>query len=203
MSGTKRGSGPARAVQVSKRLSLVLRHRPDTIGITLDGAGWVEVTDLLAALARHGLPLSREELAHVVATSDKQRFAFDATGRRIRASQGHSMPVDLGYAPAAPPAVLFHGTPSRYVAAILAEGLRRGSRHHVHLSADVANARRVGQRRGPATVLAVDAAGLAASGAPFFQSANGVWLVDAVPPQYLAVLGSVPPSHGVPRSLPG
>lgn len=199
MSGRKRGGGPARAVQVSKRLSLVLRHRPDSIGIMLDEAGWVDVTDLLAALARHGPPLSREELEHVVATSDKQRFAFDATGRRIRASQGHSVPVDLGYAPAAPPAVLFHGTPSRNVAGIMAEGLRRGSRHHVHLSADVPTARRVGQRRGPTTVLTVDAAGLAAAGAPFFRSANGVWLVEAVPPQYLAVLPAADRARRLPR----
>ncbi|HKG49123.1 MAG TPA: RNA 2'-phosphotransferase [Actinomycetales bacterium] len=183
-----RGNRPGRAVQVSKRLSLVLRHRPDSIGITLDEAGWVDVEELLTALGRHGLPLSREELELVVATSDKQRFAFDETGRRIRANQGHSVPVELGYAPATPPAVLYHGTPSRSVPSILQEGLRRGARHHVHLSPDVETARRVGQRRGPSTVLTVDASGLAREGATFYLSANGVWLVDAVPPERLAVL---------------
>jgi putative RNA 2'-phosphotransferase len=176
-----------RAVRISKRLALVLRHRPESIGITLDEAGWVDVRDLLDALARHGLQLSRDELEQVVETSDKQRFAFDETRRRIRASQGHSVPVELGYASAVPPEVLYHGTPVRNVAAILAEGLRRGARHHVHLSADVATARRVGQRRGHSVVLTVDAAGLAAAGSTFYRSANGVWLVDAVPPEYLSV----------------
>jgi putative RNA 2'-phosphotransferase len=193
MSGGRGRDGRGRAVSgvnVSKRIALVLRHRPDSIGITLDEAGWVDVSDLLAALSRHGLQLSREDLEHVVQTSDKQRFALDPAGRRIRASQGHSVPVDLGYAPAPPPAVLYHGTPLRNVAAIEAEGLRRGSRHHVHLSSDVATAGRVGQRRGPSTVFTVDAAGLAAAGAVFYLSANDVWLVDAVPPEYLSTTPS-------------
>jgi putative RNA 2'-phosphotransferase len=192
----------ARAVRISKRLALVLRHRPESIGITLDEAGWVGVADLLAALSRHGLQLSRNELEQVVATSDKQRFAFDETRQRIRASQGHSLPVDLGYAPAVPPAVLYHGTPVRNVAAILAEGLRRGSRHHVHLSADVATARRVGQRRGQSAVLTVDASGLAAAGSPFYRSANGVWLVAAVPPDYLAALDADAPPSSTERTTP-
>jgi putative RNA 2'-phosphotransferase len=186
---------PARAVRISKRLALVLRHHPESIEIALDEAGWVDVPDLLAALARHGLALSREELDDVVATSDKQRFAFDASGRRIRANQGHSVPVDLGYAPAVPPTVLYHGTPLRNLPAIRAHGLRRGARHHVHLSADVATAWRVGRRRGPSAVLTVDAAGLAAAGSTFYRSTNGVWLVDAVPPEYLSVLdGDAVPS---------
>jgi putative RNA 2'-phosphotransferase len=195
-------SRPVRAVRISKRLALVLRHHPESIGITLDEAGWVDVQDLLAALSRHGMQLSRGELEQVVATSDKQRFAFDETRRRIRASQGHSVPVDLGYAAAVPPTVLYHGTPLRNVAAILTEGLRRGSRHHVHLSADVATARRVGQRRGPSAVLAVDAAGLAATGSPFYRSANGVWLVEAVPPEYIDVLDADPPPSTTESATP-
>ena len=150
-------------VRVSKRLSFVLRHRPDSVGLTLDGAGWVAVDALLTALAAHGLPLTRAELEHVVATNDKRRFAFDETGTRIRASQGHSVAVDLGYRPERPPQVLFHGTPARNVTAILREGLRAGNRHAVHLSPDVATARRVGERRGRAVVLRVDAADLAAT----------------------------------------
>jgi putative RNA 2'-phosphotransferase len=174
-------------VRVSKRLSHVLRHRPDSVGLTLDDAGWADVGDLLAALAAHGLPLSRAELDRVVAANDKRRFAYDGTGTRIRASQGHSVPVDLGYAAEQPPAVLFHGTPVRNLPAILAEGLRPGRRHAVHLSPDEPTARAVGERRGRAAVLRVDAAGLAAAGAVFTRSANGVWLVDAVPPGYLDV----------------
>lgn len=176
-------------VRVSKRLSYVLRHRPESIRIELDAAGWVDVDVLLAALAAHGLRLGRADLEHVVAANDKRRFAFDATGTRIRASQGHSVAVDLGYEPMTPPDVLFHGTPARSVEAILREGLRAGNRHAVHLSPDVATARKVGERRGRAVVLRVHAGRLAAAGAPFTRSANGVWLVDAVPPQFLSVMG--------------
>ena len=176
-------------VRVSKRLSYVLRHRPDSVGLTLDGAGWADVDELLAALAAHGLPLTREELDRVVAGNDKRRFAFDDSGRRIRASQGHSVPVALGYAAEPPPAVLFHGTVDRVVPAVLAEGLHAGRRHAVHLSCDVATARAVGARRGRPVVLRVDAAGMAAEGAVFTRSTNGVWLTDTVPARHLAVAG--------------
>ena len=167
----------------SKLLSLVLRHRPELIGIRLDAGGWVEVDELLAALAAFGKPMSRAQLERVVATSDKQRFALE--GGRIRASQGHSVPVDLGLEPVEPPPLLFHGTPERNVAPILREGLRKGSRHHVHLSPDVPTALRVGARRGRPRVLEVDAAAMARDGHVFLRSANGVWLVDVVPPAYL------------------
>ena len=171
------------AVRISKRLSFVLRHRPDSVGLTLDDAGWADVEELLAALR-----LTRPQLEQVVAGNDKQRFAFDATGTRIRASQGHSVPVALGYESAVPQAELFHGTVERFLPAILAEGLRPGNRHAVHLSADVETARRVGSRRGRPVVLRVDAAAMAASGATFTRSANGVWLVAAVPAAHLTVL---------------
>jgi len=174
-------------VRVSKRLSYVLRHHPDSVGITLDPGGWVDVGELLTALRAHGLPLDRADLELVVASNDKQRFALDDAGKRIRASQGHSVPVELGYAPQAPPDVLFHGTPARNVAAILTEGLHAGGRHAVHLSPDVPTARRVGKRRGRPVVLRIDAAGMAADGIVFTRSANGVWLVEAVPPRYLGV----------------
>jgi putative RNA 2'-phosphotransferase len=172
-------------VRVSKRLSYVLRHRPESIGVALDAAGWVDVGTLLAALAATGLPLTRPELEQVVAADDKRRFAFDATGTRIRASQGHSVPVSLGYEATRPPDELFHGTVGRVVPAILREGLRPGNRHAVHLSPDVGTARAVGARRGRPVVLRVDAAGMAADGWSFSRSANGVWLVAAVPPSYL------------------
>ena len=174
-------------VRTSKRLSYVLRHRPVSIGITLDDAGWVDVDVLLAALAAHGPEVTRAELDHVVATNDKRRFAFDRTGTRIRASQGHSVAVELGYAPETPPPVLFHGTVEAALAGILAEGLRPGRRHAVHLSADVATARTVGARRGRPVVLRVDAAALADAGTVFTRSANGVWLVPAVPPGFLVL----------------
>jgi putative RNA 2'-phosphotransferase len=177
-------------VRVSKRLSFVLRHRPDSIGLSLDPAGWVDVDELLAALARSGLRLTRAELETVVAGNDKQRFAFDESGTRIRASQGHSVPVVLGYRTATPPDVLFHGTVQRFLPAILAEGLRPGNRHAVHLSPDVETATTVGGRRGRPVVLRVDAAAMAADGCLFAVSANGVWLTDAVPARYLRVAGA-------------
>jgi putative RNA 2'-phosphotransferase len=172
-------------VRVSKRLSFVLRHRPERVGLLLDDAGWVDVDALLAALARHGLPLTRAGLDQVVSTDDKQRFAFDASGTRIRASQGHTRPVDLGYRARQPPDRLFHGTVERFLPAILADGLRPGRRHAVHLSADVETALTVGGRRGRPVVLRVDAAAMSAAGHSFTRSANGVWLVAAVPPEYL------------------
>jgi putative RNA 2'-phosphotransferase len=168
-------------VRTSKRLSYVLRHAPGSVGLTLDEHGWVDVDDLLAALR-----LTRAELDDVVARNDKQRFALDGTGTRIRASQGHSVAVDLGYLPATPPAELFHGTADRFLASIRAEGLRPGNRHAVHLSPDTGTARRVGARRGRPVVLRVDAAAMARDGVAFTRSANGVWLVDAVPPRYLS-----------------
>jgi putative RNA 2'-phosphotransferase len=167
-------------VRVSKRLSYVLRHHPDSVGLTLDAHGWVDVEDLLAALH-----LTRAELDEVVAGNDKRRYALDATGTRIRASQGHSVPVDLGHAPAVPPDQLFHGTVERFLPAILAEGLRPGARHAVHLSADRGTAEQVGARRGRPVVLRVDAAAMAQDGVAFTRSDNGVWLVEAVPPRYL------------------
>ena len=174
-------------VRVSKRLSYVLRHQPGSIGVVLDSAGWTDVDTLLGALAAHGLPLTRAELDAVVATNDKRRFAFDASGTRIRASQGHSRRVDLGYAPQQPPQELFHGTVERFLPSILAEGLRPGRRHAVHLSADVPTARAVGERRGRAVVLRVASGSMAADGHAFTRAANGVWLVDAVPPRYLSI----------------
>ncbi|GAA2722640.1 RNA 2'-phosphotransferase [Cellulomonas aerilata] len=174
-------------VRTSKRLSRVLRHAPGSVGVTLDAAGWVGVPELLDGLATHGTPLSRAELDAVVTGGDKRRFELDVVGDRIRAYQGHSVVVSLSLEPATPPDVLFHGTPERNVRAILAGGLLRGSRHHVHLSHDVATAVRVGGRRGRPVVLRVDAGRMAADGHVFFLAGNGVWLTDVVPADYLAV----------------
>jgi len=173
-------------VRTSKFISLVLRHQPDLIGLTLDDAGWVYVDVLLDGMARHGHRITRADLERVVATSDKRRFALSEDGRRIRASQGHSVAVELGYEPATPPDRLYHGTGHRNVAAILRDGLKRMQRHHVHLSADPHTARTVGTRHGRPVVLIVDAARMSAEGHTFFRSANGVWLTQFVPPDYLS-----------------
>jgi putative RNA 2'-phosphotransferase len=163
-------------VRTSKRLSRHLRHAPGEIGLELGPGGWVRVDDLLAALRASWTRSSR---------SDKQRFAFDESGSSIRANQGHSVPVDLGLAEATPPDRLFHGTVGAALPAIRREGLRPMARHHVHLSPDLETAVRVGARRGRPVVLSVDAGRMAAAGHRFRVSANGVWLVDAVPPEYL------------------
>ncbi|MEU8247176.1 RNA 2'-phosphotransferase [Nonomuraea sp. NPDC048916] len=177
-----------RVVRVSKYLAKHLRHQPERIGITLDAHGWVEVDVLLEAAAAHGFPISRAELERAVADNDKRRYVME--GGRIRASQGHSVRVDLDLPVTEPPPVLFHGTVARNVDSIMAEGLRPMKRHHVHLSPDPETATRVGARRGAPVVLVVDAAAMHASGHLFRCSANGVWLVDHVPPAFLRVAES-------------
>ncbi|MDC0715459.1 RNA 2'-phosphotransferase [Nannocystis bainbridge] len=173
-------------VRLSKFLSLHLRHDPAGLGLELEAGGWVEVEALLAACAHKRRPMSRAQLEEIVRTSDKQRFAFDDTGTKIRANQGHTVAVDLQLVPAMPPPLLFHGTGEQTVAAILREGLLKMRRHHVHLSADAITAHKVGARHGRPAVLRVDAAGMVAAGFVFFRAENGVWLVEHVPPDYLA-----------------
>jgi putative RNA 2'-phosphotransferase len=174
-------------VRISKFMSRILRHAPEDLGLTLEPGGWVPVADLLAGAARVGFPITREQLDEVVADSDKQRFAFDETGERIRANQGHSTSVDLQLEPVVPPDRLYHGTARDTVTTILANGLKRMSRHHVHLSETTATARTVGGRHGSPVVLVVDAGAMHRAGMIFYRSANGVWLTDAVPPEYLRV----------------
>lgn len=172
--------------RISKYLSRHLRHAPQRLGLTLAPGGWVDVDQLVAACARDGLMLWRSTLEEVVRTNDKQRFSFDESGKRIRANQGHSVPVDLELDEAVPPAVLYHGTGAQNVDAILKAGLKKMRRHHVHLSADKETATRVGARHGRPVVFVVDAARMRTDGVVFYRSDNGVWLVDDVPARYLS-----------------
>lgn len=174
-----------RRVHVSKFLSRVLRHAPSDLELTLEPGGWVGVADLLAGATRAGMTITSEEVVEVVRSSDKQRFALDETGTKIRANQGHSVEVDLQLQPTEPPPVLFHGTAERNVESVLRDGLQKMARHHVHLSPDTGTAIKVGSRHGKPVVLVVDAARMRVDGHLFFVSANGVWLVEHVPPQYL------------------
>ncbi|MEU7315516.1 RNA 2'-phosphotransferase [Streptomyces sp. NPDC007083] len=174
-----------RKVRVSKYLARHLRHDPARIGLSLDARGWADIEELLAAAAAHGFPVTRAELAEVVVTNDKQRYALSSDGARIRANQGHTVPVELDLAVSAPPPVLFHGTVPRFLAAIRAEGLRPMARHAVHLSPDRETATRVGARRGRAVVLTVAAAHMHEQGHIFHRSENGVWLTASVPPRFL------------------
>ena len=169
----------------SKFLSWVLRHEPGAVGLVLDDGGWVDVEALLGAFARHDRPLDRASLEQLVRDSDKQRFALSVDGRRIRANQGHSVEVDLGYSAIPPPALLYHGTVERFLDSIRVDGLTRGKRHHVHLSATREVAETVGRRRGRPSVIEVDAGQMAREGYEFFRSENGVWLTKHVPPRFL------------------
>ena len=172
-------------IKASKVLSLILRHEPQRVGLKLDSAGWVGVDELLAAMNRHGVSLTLEELKHVVATNDKKRFAFSEDGLKIRANQGHSVDVDLQYQPEVPPEFLYHGTPERFVKSIRATGLNKGERHDVHLSPDAATASKVGQRRGRPVVLKIRAGEMHRAGHQFRRSENNVWLVDFVPAEFI------------------
>lgn len=181
---------PKRYVTISKYLSKHLRHQPERLGLELLPGGWVSVDALLLAADRDGFEISRSDLQQVVITSDKQRFAFDPTERLIRANQGHSTAVDLQLEEVRMdlPAQLYHGTHRDAVSIILLEGLKKMSRHHVHLTADLDTANRVGARRGQSGVFTVDVPAMVSDGFKFYRSANDVWLVDAVPPQYIALL---------------
>jgi putative RNA 2'-phosphotransferase len=172
-------------VRLSKFLSLVLRHQPERVGLTLDPEGWADVDELLARARQAGVQLTRPLLEQVIADNDKQRFAFSDDRSRIRASQGHSIPVDLGLSAVDPPELLYHGTAGRSVAQIRRQGLNGRGRNHVHLSATPATAHAVGSRHGRPVVLTVEAGRMARDGHLFYRSANGVWLTAAVPAAYL------------------
>ncbi|MFM7402853.1 MAG: RNA 2'-phosphotransferase [Erythrobacter sp.] len=170
----------------SRTLSYWLRHAPEQGGLRLDAAGWAPVADVLAALAREGLPTTEVLLRAVVEENDKRRFELSDDAARIRARQGHSVAVEGSWQAAMPPEVLYHGTVERFLEAIMREGLTKQQRHHVHLSADLETATKVGARRGEAVILTVAAGRMAADGHAFALSTNGVWLTDHVPPRYLA-----------------
>jgi putative RNA 2'-phosphotransferase len=170
-------------IQISKFMSLVLRHAPEQAGLTLDENGWADLGVLCAVIERK-FGASTTDVARIVAENPKQRFAIE--GDRIRAVQGHSVDIDLGLAPSNPPALLYHGTKEGFLPAILREGLRSQSRQHVHLSKDIGTALVVARRRkGKDVILRVDSAAMAGDGLIFFLSGNGVWLTDHVPPRYL------------------
>lgn len=176
-------------IRLSKAVSRVLRHRPDAAGVTLDRDGWCRVDELLAGLAQAGTAMTEEQLREIVRTSDKQRFALSDDGHSIRANQGHSVRgVTLRLPQKTPPSRLFHGTVASSLASIVKKGLQPMKRHHVHLSPDVATATAVGTRRGAPVILEIDAGSMHRAGHRFMLSANGVWLVDAVPPQYIRTM---------------
>ena len=171
----------------SRFLSLVLRHKPETIKIKLDENGWVPVDELLSQLKKHNKEISTSDLRAIVKFNDKKRFEFNEEETKIRAAQGHSVKVDLQLKAKRPPRKLYHGTVQKAIDVIMKEGMSKMNRHAVHLSEDVPTATIVGSRRGEAIILEVDSAHMHADKFKFFQSKNGVWLIDEVPAKYIKI----------------
>ena len=174
-----------RKKKISKFLSLILRYQPEVVGLSLEENGWVSVEKLIKACADYSKPFTLAELEEVVETNDKKRFAFNEDETKIRASQGHSVEVEIEFEKQTPPEILYHGTAEKNVGVIFAEGLKKMSRHHVHLSAQTETATKVGMRYGKPVIFQVDTAAMIDEGFEFFVSANGVWLVENVPPKFL------------------
>ncbi|WP_426340509.1 RNA 2'-phosphotransferase [Pseudoduganella sp. S-14] len=172
-------------VSQSKFLSLVLRHKPEEIGLVLDQNGWASIDELIALANARGTNLNRSQIEFIVENSDKKRFAISADGTKIRANQGHSVEIALGLPPQTPPERLYHGTATRFLGSIRESGLHSAARQHVHLSSDHATAEKVGSRHGKPVVLTVEAGQMARDGHFFYISENGVWLTEAVPAKYL------------------
>ena len=171
-------------VRLGRFLSRVLRHEPEAAGIQVDRHGWADVKKLLAGVRNTGRSIDMDTLERIVRENNKQRYSFNWNHTKIRANQGHSIPVDLELEEAEPPQRLYHGTASRFLSAIYREGIRKMGRQYVHLSGDFETAAAVGKRHGNPVVLTIDAAAMARDGVAFYRSENGVWLCDWVDPKY-------------------
>ena len=171
--------------RLSKFLSLILRHRPEKLGITLDKEGWANTQEIIDKMKQRGMPISLARIREVVQNNDKQRFKLGENDTKIRANQGHSVNINLAIEPTLPPKKLFHGTATKNLESILAQGIKKGSRQHVHLSMDIVTATKVGQRHGKPVILEVDAEQMSADNILFYQSENGVWLTDYIDPKYI------------------
>ena len=176
----------SKLTKYSKFLSYVLRHKPESIGIVLDENGWVEVSVLLEASQAAGQNISNDLLLEIVGKNDKKRFAFNESGSRIRASQGHSVRgIDLEMEQIEPPVILYHGTVEKFMEGIEKSGLQKMNRQHVHLLETLATAKSVASRREKPIILEVQASAMHNAGYKFYRSENGVWLTDSVPWEYI------------------
>lgn len=171
--------------RISKFLSLILRHKPEKINIQLDNFGWANVDELIEKCNSFGVKFTKEELDYVVENNSKKRLAYSEDGLRIRASQGHSIKIDLGYEAVTPPEFLFHGTATRFLESIRKTGLDKRNRHHVHLSSNEETATSVGKRHGKLALLIVKSKEMHEAGHEFFVSENQVWLTDSVPVEFI------------------
>lgn len=178
----------SRLDDLSRFISRLLRHRPEDANIELDEHGWANVEELLAGMNATGREIDRETLAEIVRTDKKQRYSFNEDGTRIRANQGHSIPVDVELTQQEPPEYLYHGTADRFLESIREKGLLPMSRLYVHLSGDVETAHVVGKRHGRPVVLKVHSGDMCRDGVPFYRSQNGVWLTKKVDVKYFEQL---------------
>ncbi|MBI6528006.1 RNA 2'-phosphotransferase [Proteus vulgaris] len=174
-------------VQISRFLSYILRHAPESIGLSLDEQGWGEISQLISLAQKKGTPLTLELISDVVETNDKKRFAVSEDGLFIRAVQGHSLKTTVDYQAITPPKILYHGTATRFIDSIFNRGLIPNGRQYVHLSQDYKTAVNVGNRHGKAVVLIVDSEKMFNEGFEFYQADNGVWLTLSVPIKYLKI----------------
>jgi len=174
--------------EISKMLSLILRHAPEHIGIILNQNGWTDIKQLISKAKKAGYKINLEKLLETVQTNDKQRFTISEDGRKIRAAQGHSIDIDIDLAlpPIEPPEILFHGTASANLNSIFEQGIHSAKRQYVHLSPDEETALKVGSRHGKATVLKINTAQMFQDGFKFFKADNGVWLTDHILPKYIS-----------------
>lgn len=177
--------------QISRFLSFILRHNPESIGLKLDSNGWASVAELIELAEHKGNRLTKDLIDHIVENNNKQRFSLSSDGQKIRANQGHSIPIDLNLQQEIPPEFLYHGTATRFLDAISMEGLKPVGRHHVHMSGNADTAREVGRRHGKPVVLKILALTMNADGYKFYQSENRVWLTDAVPVIYIETLPDI------------
>ncbi|MFK8266591.1 RNA 2'-phosphotransferase [Capnocytophaga cynodegmi] len=170
--------------KISKFISLVLRHSPEVIGISLDKNGWTDTGILIKKLSSK-FDIDLNILKEIVASDDKQRYSFSSDFTKIRANQGHSVSVDLELLPQKPPVILYHGTAQRFVQSIYQKGIQKQNRQYVHLSKDVETAQKVGSRHGEVFVFQIDTHKMLSEGYLFYLSENGVWLTDEVPVRFL------------------
>lgn len=172
--------------KLSRFLSLVLRHKPEEIGLALDDQGYLSVDELIEGINNTGRMIDKRILDEILSSDNKQRYSYDSTCTRIRANQGHSIEVNLGLQKETPPKILYHGTPEKFVRAIEEEGLIKKKRTYVHLSKDLETARNVGSRRGEPVIFEIDTEAMVKDDYEFYVSENGVWLTERVPAQYLS-----------------
>jgi putative RNA 2'-phosphotransferase len=173
-------------IKISKFLSLILRHKPESIGVSMSPHGWVKIDELIRAAQKHRIHLTKKLIDEVIKTNDKQRFTYSSDGESIRANQGHSVNIELELQPSTPPDTLYHGTAIRFMKEIRKTGLLKMNRQYVHLSLKKTTAYDVGKRQGKPIILTIDAQTMNQDGYEFYLSKNGVWLTKHVPSQYLS-----------------